>query len=303
MGAVLAVVLIVGSFVWLRNPSKSDAPDAGKTADPSLTASETAGSRPAVPAANTVNLGNSPRKASPTQVVQDVAISETPGSPAAGSASNATGYTNPLLAQTAQVTRYDSKPGTLKVRIEGSSNIHDWQVEGKIIGGYMEIGSNFPTEPGQPATPGKVDARVEAFIPVRSLASVKEDGSPYNIAMDDIMYGKLKVAEHNRIYYRLTELTLKEAAKSKDAPYVFDSVGELAAAGVTNKITMPVSVTPLADDKLRITGKVKTKMTDFKIEPPALNVVIGAITTADEITLSIDWTLARKAAGTAPAAK
>ena len=199
----------------------------------------------------------------------------------------------------AQMTRYDSKPGTLKVRIQGSSNIHDWQVEGKIIGGYMEVGKNFPTEPGAAATPGKVDAKVDAFIPVRSLASVKEDGSPYSTAMDDIMYGKLKVAEQNRIYYRLTELTLKEAAKSKDAPYVFDSVGELAAAGITNKITMPVSVTPMADNKLRITGTLKAKMSDFKIEPPAPAIAGGLIKTADEITLLIDWTVGQRKAAAA----
>ena len=72
MGAVLAVVLIVGSFVWLRNPSKSDAPDAGKTADPSLTASETAGSRPAVPAANPGNLAKPSREAPSTQADQSL---------------------------------------------------------------------------------------------------------------------------------------------------------------------------------------------------------------------------------------
>ena len=62
--------------------------------------------------------------------------------------------------------------------------------------------------------------------------------------MDDIMYGKMQAAEYPRIYYRLTEFTLKEAAKAKDAPYVFEANGELAVAGVTNKVTMPVNVTP-----------------------------------------------------------
>mgnify|MGYP000902142743 CR=1 FL=1 len=119
------------------------------------------------------------------------------------------------LTAAAQTTRFDSKPGTLKVRIEGTSNIHDWQVEGKLIGGYLEVGPGFPVEPGQAATPGKVQAKVEAFIPVRSMASVEKDGKPYSTKMDDIMYEKLKAQEFPRIFYRLTELTLKEPAKSK----------------------------------------------------------------------------------------
>ena len=34
------------------------------------------------------------------------------------------------------MTRFDSKSGpTMKVRIEGTSTVHDWQVEGHLIGG------------------------------------------------------------------------------------------------------------------------------------------------------------------------
>ena len=65
-----------------------------------------------------------------------------------------------------------------------------------------------------------------------------------------------RAAVYQGSYYRLTELTLKEPAKSKDAPYVFDAKGELAVAGVTNKITMPVNVTPLPDNELKVTGTV-----------------------------------------------
>jgi len=56
-----------------------------------------------------------------------------------------------------QKTTYAARSGS-KIRIEGTSNIHDWQVESSIIGGMMEVGPGFPTEPGQAATPGKIDA-------------------------------------------------------------------------------------------------------------------------------------------------
>ena len=95
-------------------------------------------------------------------------------------------------------TRLDSRPGS-KIRMEGTSNVHDWQVEGKLIGGYIEVGENFPIEPGQEAKPGKVDAKVEAFVPIRSMASVEKDGKPYSTKMDDIMYEKLLASTQPRI--------------------------------------------------------------------------------------------------------
>src|SRR2546427_873200 len=108
-----------------------------------------------------------------------------------------------------QMTRFDARSGS-KVRIEGTSSVHDWQVEGKLIGGHLEAGPNFPTEPGQSVQPGKVDAKVEAFIPVRSLMSIEKDGRPYKATMDDTMYGKLKVENSPKIFFYLSELILKE---------------------------------------------------------------------------------------------
>src|ERR1035438_6244265 len=75
-----------------------------------------------------------------------------------------------------------------KMRIEGTSNIHDWQVESPLIGGMMEVGPNFPLEPGQAATPGKVEAKAEVFIQVRSLKSLEKDGKPYSDKMDEVMW-------------------------------------------------------------------------------------------------------------------
>jgi hypothetical protein len=46
-----------------------------------------------------------------------------------------------------QKTTYAARSGS-KMRIEGTSNIHDWQVESPFIGGLMEVGPGVPTEPG-----------------------------------------------------------------------------------------------------------------------------------------------------------
>ena len=204
-----------------------------------------------------------------------------------------------LSAQAAdQATKFSARSGS-KMRIEGTSNVHDWQVESPFIAGSMDVGAGFPTEPGQAATPGKLDAKAEVFITVKSLKSIEKDGKAYSDSMDEIMWGKLKAQETPRIIYRLSEFTLKEAAKAKDAPYVCEAKGDLMVAGVTNKITMPVNVLPLGDGKLKITGTAAVKMTDFKIEPPAPKIALGLIKTGDDVKLIFEWMVAAKA----PAAK
>ena len=208
-----------------------------------------------------------------------------------------------VSAQGAELTRYNAKPGNLKMRIEGTSNIHDWQVEGSIIGGYLEVGPEFPAEPGQTGTPGKIEARGEAYIPVRSLFSIEKDGKKYSDKMDEVMYEKMKAQDNPRIVFKLSELTLKESAKSKDAPYVFEAKGDLAVAGVTKTITMPLNVTPLGEKKIKITGTTTVNMSDFKIEPPAPQLAFGMIKTGDPVKLIFDWLVAQKPAATASAAK
>ena len=196
-------------------------------------------------------------------------------------------------------TRFFAKSGS-KMRMEGTSNIHDWQVESSLILGSLEVGPNFPIEAGQSVTAGKVEAKGEASVTVRSLKSLEKDGKPYSDKMDEVMYEKLKMQEAPKIIFHLTELTLKEPAKGKDDPYVFEAKGDLAVAGVTNSISMPVNVLPLGDKKLKISGTVSVKMTDFKIEPPAPKIALGMIKTGDDVKLIFEWMLQqRAAAGTA----
>ena len=197
------------------------------------------------------------------------------------------------------MTTYNARSGS-KMRIEGTSNIHDWQVESPFIGGLMEVGPGFPMESGQAVTPGKVEAKADVFIQVRSLKSIEKDGKPYSDKMDEIMWEHLKEPQNKRILYRLSEMTLKEAPKAKDAPYVFDAKGDLAVAGVTNKIAMVVNVLPLADKKLEITGTITFKMTDYKVEPPAPKIALGLIKTGDEVKLIFKWVVGQRKAGPSP---
>ena len=192
------------------------------------------------------------------------------------------------------MTIYSARSGS-KMRIEGTSNIHDWQVQGGLIGGHLDVGPGFPTEPGQAVKPGKIDAKAEVFIPIMSLKSVEKSGAPYSDAMDNVMCEHLKSVDFPKIVYHLTEFVLKEAPKDKESPYVFDTKGELMVAGVTNTISMPVSITVMPDKKLKATGAITLKMTDYKVEPPSPKGLGLLIKTGDEVKIIFEWILAPKA--------
>ncbi len=184
--------------------------------------------------------------------------------------------------------RYTPQPTGNKIGIAGTSSMHDWLVQGQIIGGTAEFGAGFSTDPAQ-AKPGKVEAKVDTFIPVRALKSMK-DGKPYSNAMDDIMYQHLKEAANKRITYKLTEMVLKEVPKAAGAPFLYDTKGDLTVAGTTKNVSMPVEM-KVDGDKIRFSGKVDLKMTDFGVEPPAPALAGGLIKTGDDIKISIEWGL------------
>ena len=179
------------------------------------------------------------------------------------------------------------------IRLHGfADGIHGpWQVQGKVIQGKLDVGPNFPVQPDQAVTPGPVVAAADVYIPVTSLKN--PDLSPFATAgWESMLHEKLKPQEQRRIHFHLTELVLKAVPNYKDGPYLFGSKGDLAVAGVTNKLTMAVQVLPLADGKLKISGATEVKMSDFKIEPPVL---VAPLKTHDRVSLSFDWMVQKRA--------
>jgi polyisoprenoid-binding protein YceI len=198
------------------------------------------------------------------------------------------------LSAIAASTKLTPRGGS-KMRIEGTSTAHDWQSESGIILGSLEVGPNFPLEPGQKVNPGKVDVKGEAKVKVTSLKSKKENGDYYDDKMDDKMYNMMSYTNHPDIVFTIKELTLKEPAKDASSPYVYDAKGELEVAGVTNAISFPVKVLPLGekagDTRVKISGQAAVKMSQFGMEPAKLILVVK---TGDDVTIKFDWVVGVK---------
>jgi polyisoprenoid-binding protein YceI len=191
----------------------------------------------------------------------------------------------------AEPVRYEGRPGS-KVKLEGTSTVHDWTVESGIISGFIEFESNVSLDPATPSTDLKVTPKVEVTIPVSSLKSGKK-------LMDEIMHDNLKIKDNPKIKYVLKEMKPKEH-KAGEA-FQFDTKGDLTVAGVTKPIDMVVTLTPAEGGKLKAVGTKEVKMSDFGMKPPAPAIGLGLIKTADEVKVTFEWMTAKKEQKTASA--
>ena len=140
----------------------------------------------------------------------------------------------------ADTVRYAPVPNTSKLRMDGTSTIHDWHAETDIIGGSMELEATFP---GGTGAPSAVKPKVEVKIPVRSL---KSSGGK---RMDTVMQEHLKFEQHKSIEYRVLELAPKAGAAGQ-----FDAKGTLTIAGVTKTNTMPVTIERVENNRMKVKG-------------------------------------------------
>jgi polyisoprenoid-binding protein YceI len=182
----------------------------------------------------------------------------------------------------AETVKYRGMFKGSSMKIDGTSTVHDWTVESKLISGTMEFEGGFPSDlavetvPALSGTP-KVDVKVSA----RSLKS----GKP---TMDQVMLTAMSADDHPWIFYKLTDLTPSKAERSSGDALKYDAKGELTVSGVKKEIKMPVTIEP-TEKGIKVVGKLQIKMTDYGITPPAPKIALGLIKTGDEVTLSFEW--------------
>lgn len=192
-----------------------------------------------------------------------------------------TGLTLVAAMTLAAQTRYTSTPTGNKITIDGTSNIHDWTVEGQVISGFLEV---KPDELFS-GKKGKVDCAVAVKIPVRSLKSGKDK-------MDEVMQEHMSMNKYPMINYTLSELTVTNGVAGAVAQC--ESKGDLVVSGATNQITMPVTITKTGGDTLKVEGRIDLKMTSFNIKPPQPALAMGMIKTGDDVKLKLEWTVKEK---------
>jgi polyisoprenoid-binding protein YceI len=176
-----------------------------------------------------------------------------------------------------------------KVKIDGTSSLHDWTVNGQQIDGKVEFLIKVPKD----ATAKQItqailaDPKVKAdvAIPVSSLKSAKKDKD-----MDKKMYEALKSKANPTISYYLTELKVVSENSGDRTDFKLNTIGELTIAGETRTLKMPMAIEVLENRQLRITGRTWIKMSDYNIK--RITALAGAIKCGDTVEVSVEWLLA-----------
>lgn len=208
------------------------------------------------------------------EAAKTAAPAEKPATPASV-AETATPAVAPLATG---MVRYDAEPTGSKMKIEGESNIHSWKMESAVLGGFMEVDAKFPE-----ALPADAKTKAEVFMPVRSFKSG-------NKTMDGKMQDTMKEAQFKKIEYKLTDLKAKAGAAGQ-----FEATGALTIAGQTKTTTMTVTAEKVEGTKLKLSGSLAFKMTDYGVTPPTLTIAGVGLKTYDDVTNSFEWVLAPKA--------
>ena len=207
-----------------------------------------------------------------------------------------------LRAADLPAVHYQAQPTNTSVTIKGTSTFHDWEMIGPSIGGFLEVPAGVSFDTNQATLPGLKDgvlpASGRASILVRTIHSQVEHLPD---VMDGLMQTAMKQTNFSAIVYKVGELKLQQP-HAAGQPFTFDAKGELAIAGVTNKVDFPVTIVPLDKTKIKISGTTKLKMSDYKVEPPAPNILgLGLMKCGYEVIILFDWTLMQQT--TTPAAK
>ncbi len=189
----------------------------------------------------------------------------------------------------AETIRYQGVPRGSSVKIDGTSTVHDWAVESKLIGGYMEVDGEFPADLNVAEVPALPELpKVMVQIPVSSIKSGKK-------TMDNVMHAAMKIKQHRVIKFGLTKMEPSKEKRSTGDPLRYHAEGDLTVAGIKKHVKMPVDLVGHGDGGLKITGKTKVKMTDFGIKPPAPKIALGLIKTGDEVDITFEWITRKRA--------
>lgn len=177
-----------------------------------------------------------------------------------------------LAALAASAERYTPATGSL-VRVEGTSTLHDWKMEGSTIQG--QIAAPAPDQ-------WNGEAKAVVTIPVTSIKSDKAK-------MDRLMADALKAKAHPEIRFELLDAT---PAPAGGESYVMKTRGKLTIAGVTREIDLDVRVEPAQGGRYALSGQVPIKMTAFGIKPPTA--MLNTIKTADDVTVTFRWVVQKQ---------
>lgn len=163
---------------------------------------------------------------------------------------------------------YQLNNATSTLTIDGTSNIHDWQITGESQQG--KLAASF--ENGKLIAIQQLDFSVKA----ESLKSGKS-------SMDKNTYKALNTGKYKEITFKLTKVKRINCSTSNSCNVV--ATGNLTIAGKTKPIEISFDM-KIGGSEIALSGSKTIKMTDFGVDPPTA--IFGTITTGDALDIKFE---------------
>lgn len=157
---------------------------------------------------------------------------------------------------------YELQQVLSEIKVEGSSNVHDWNIKATEISGTARINDQD----------GPSINRLTVTVQVKGLKSGKD-------GMDKKTYEALEADKHPVIKYRLIEV--QEVTK-QGQHWNVTAEGKLYVSGTEKNITLTARASPYKEG-FRFEGNTTFKMTDYNVEPPTA--MWGSVYAYDKITV------------------
>ena len=151
------------------------------------------------------------------------------------------------------------------LKVEGTSNIHDWHLEAEQMQGDLTV---------------QLDEGQLVKLEQLNLVVVAEGLKSGKGGMDKNTYKALNTDDHKKITYQLQKVGSIDCTSNSSCKVT--TTGFLTIAG-TKKSVEIIFDAKVTGDKVVLAGNKKIKMTEFKVDPPTA--MFGTITTGDEVNI------------------
>jgi hypothetical protein len=168
-------------------------------------------------------------------------------------------------------TKYQSA-GSVKIVIEGTSNIHDWDMKsekGTCTGVFAVNNAGLLTSM----------SALNFSVPAETLKSEHK-------GMDKNTYKALHTDKYASISFTAGSADIKS---SGNAGFTLTTKGKLTISGVTKDVLLTANGVVNTDKSITYSGSYQLKMTDYNVEPPTI--MLGAIKTGNDLLVKFNMVL------------
>lgn len=159
----------------------------------------------------------------------------------------------------------------LKVVIEGTSNIHDWEMESN----QASCNANF-----------QMNGNAITGLNNLSLNLLAESLKSGKGAMDKNTYKAMVTDKYPRISFVVSQANTKASGANT---YTISAKGKLSISSGVKDVWIAANCTVNPDKSISVAGSYKLNMSEYNVTPPSI--MFGSIVVGDPITVKFNFVL------------